>query len=237
MLKICVLYPDLLGTYGDGGNALVLAQRAHARGIEVDVRSVTIGAAIPPASIYLLGGGEDGPQRLACDLAGEGGLVERVNEGGAVVAVCAGLQILGSSFAIEGDASYPGLGIVDAVTTRGARRSVGEMATSVGERMLVGFENHGGVTTLGAGVAAMGEMLVGRGNDGRVDGFRAPRLWATYAHGPVLALNPWLADEILSEVTGHDLAPWPSVADRLYEERCAVLSTRRADGDRRSGHR
>ena len=67
MLKICVLYPDLLGTYGDGGNALVLAQRAHARGIEVDVRSVTIGAAIPPASIYLLGGGEDGPQRLACD--------------------------------------------------------------------------------------------------------------------------------------------------------------------------
>ncbi len=56
MLSIVVLYPDLLGTYGDGGNAQVLATRAAARGLEVRVHDVTIGQSIPAASLYLLGG-------------------------------------------------------------------------------------------------------------------------------------------------------------------------------------
>jgi CobQ-like glutamine amidotransferase family enzyme len=109
---------------------------------------------------------------------------------------------------------------------------VGDLATTVRGQMLVGFENHGGLTVLGEGVEAYGDVIVGRGNDGRVDGFRAPRLVATYAHGPVLAQNPWLADELLSEISGRELVPWPSVADRLYGERCALLSTRRSDADR-----
>lgn len=237
MLRIVVLYPDLLGTYGDGGNALTLVARARARGLETHLAEVRLGDAVPPADLYLLGGGEDGPQRLACDLLGEAGFVERVAEGAHVVAVCAGLQILGRSFAVEGDASYPGLGLVDAVTVRGETRSVGEMAANVGGRTLVGFENHGGVTSLGADVAALGEMRVGRGNDGTLDGFVTERMWATYAHGPVLALNPWFADEVLARVSGRELSPWPSVADRLYEERCLTLNTRQADDDRRSRRR
>lgn len=232
MLSVVVLYPDLLGTYGDGGNAVVLAARARARGIEVKVREVTIGEEIPGASLYLLGGGEDGPQRLACDLLSEGGFVERVREGASVFAVCAGLQILGTSFAIEGDASYPGLALVEAVTTRGAERSVGDMASRVGEQLLVGFENHGGVTRVGRNVLPLGDVVAGRGNDGQVDGYRAPGLWATYAHGPVLALNPWLADEVLSELSGQPMTPWGSVADRLYSERCATISSRRSDDGR-----
>lgn len=236
VLRIVVLYPDLLGTYGDGGNGAVLAARARARGIDLEVCEVTIGAVIPSAALYLLGGGEDGPQRLACDLLAEGGFVDRFNDGAHVFAVCAGLQILGSTFSIEGDASYPGLGLIDATTTRGSTRSVGDLATVVKGRMMVGFENHGGVTVLGEGVEAHGDVVVGWGNDGRVDGFRAPRLIATYAHGPVLAQNPWLADELLGDITGQQLAPWPSMADRLYAERCAVLSTRRSDVGRTGDH-
>jgi CobQ-like glutamine amidotransferase family enzyme len=235
VLTLAVLYPDLLGTYGDGGNATALSARARARGFEVEVLEVTIGSPLPPASLYLLGGGEDGPQRLACDLLADSGFVGRANEGAFVFAVCAGLQILGASFSIEGNASYPGLGLVDAVTTRGTQRSVGDVATMVAGRLLVGFENHGGVTVLGSGVEALGDVVVGRGNDGRVDGYRASRLWATYAHGPVLAQNPWLADEVLEAVLGRELAPWPSVADRLYVERCAQISTRRSDAGRTRG--
>jgi hypothetical protein len=227
VLTFCVIYPDLLGTYGDGGNAVVLVARARARGIEARIVDVTIGQEIPDASLYLLGGGEDGPQRLACDLLAEGGLADRVRDGAFVFAVCAGLQILGTSFSIEGDATYPGLALVDASTARGASRSVGDIATTVGDHTMVGFENHGGVTTLGGEVAAFGDVLVGRGNDGHVDGYRGARLWATYAHGPVLAQNPWLADEVLEEVSGEEITPWPSVADWLYAERCATISTRR----------
>ncbi|HEY5303061.1 MAG TPA: hypothetical protein VIJ86_03280 [Acidimicrobiales bacterium] len=227
VLSIVVLYPDLLGTYGDGGNAQVLVARAAARELDVRVHEVNIGQSIPEASLYLLGGGEDGPQRLACDLLSEGDFVARFHNGAHVLAVCAGLQILGTTFAVEGDASYPGLGFVDATTTRGPTRAVGDMATRVGAHTMVGFENHGGVTTLGPGVLPLGEVLVGCGNDGRVDGYRSERLWATYAHGPVLAQNPWLADEILVAISGAPLAPWPSVADRLYAERCAAISSRR----------
>lgn len=235
-MTIGVVYPDLLGTYGDGGNAVALAARARARDIDVEVVAMTIATGISDAHLYLLGGGEDGPQRLARDLLADSAFAERVGEGSLVFAVCAGLQILGTSFSVEGDTSYPGLALVDVTTTRGATRSVGDLAVMVSGRVMVGFENHGGVTVLGERVQPLGQVLLGRGNDGRVDGYRAPGIWATYAHGPVLAQNPWLADEVLSEVTGRDLEPWPSVADRLYAERCERLSTRRPVDDRIRGH-
>jgi CobQ-like glutamine amidotransferase family enzyme len=222
---ICTLYPDLLGTYGDGGNALALAERARRRGLDVESVSVTLGNEVPEASLYLLGGGEDGPQRLAADLLRSSSFVQRVNDGAHVVAVCAGLQILGLSFCVEGDDEYEGLGLVDVVTSRGERRSVGELATRVDGQLLVGFENHGGRTTLHGGVSPLGTVTKGRGNDGKLDGYRTKNIWATYAHGPVLAMNPWLCDEILAAVLGVELEPLASVADALYLERCRVLSS------------
>ncbi len=127
MLKIALVYPELLGTYGDGGNAVVLTERARRRGIDVDAVSVGIGEDIPEATIYLLGGGEDGPQRLGADLLRESSFASRVRDGAYVFAVCAGLQLLGTSFAVEGDDEYEGLGLVKAVTHRGLTRAVGEL--------------------------------------------------------------------------------------------------------------
>jgi CobQ-like glutamine amidotransferase family enzyme len=222
---ICVLYPDLLGTYGDGGNALALAERARRRDIAVDVVEVRLNDPVPDASLYLLGGGEDGPQRLAADLLRTSSFVSRVRDGANVLAVCAGLQILGLTFCVEGDDEYEGLGLVDVVTSRGERRSVGELATRVNGQVLVGFENHGGRTALHGGVDPLGTVFKGRGNDGRFDGYRTKAIWATYAHGPVLAMNPWFCDEILAGVTGVELEPLASVADRLYQERCRVLNS------------
>jgi hypothetical protein len=63
----------------------------------------------------------------------------------------------------------------------------------------------------------------GRANDGKLDGYRAGRIWATYAHGPVLAMNPWFCDEVLESVLGRTLEPLATAADRLYEQRSAVL--------------
>ena len=59
-IDIAVVFPDLLGTYGDGGNAVVLAQRLRWRGISATVTEVKAGDAVPDScSIYVLGGGED----------------------------------------------------------------------------------------------------------------------------------------------------------------------------------
>jgi len=92
--------PRLLGTYGDGatprggraGPTSWPRGRAGERGL---------GDEVPDASLYLLGGGEDGPQRLATDLLRGSSFVSRVRDGANVLAVCAGLQILGMTFCVE----------------------------------------------------------------------------------------------------------------------------------------
>jgi CobQ-like glutamine amidotransferase family enzyme len=229
-VRIVQVFPELLGTYGDGGNGLVLRERAGRRGIDVELIRAGMDDPLPAGDVYLLGGGEDGPQRLAVALLVEAGFSRRVADGAMVFAVCAGLQMLGSRFSVQGDDEYVGLGLVDAVTTRAATRAVGDLVTTVEGTVMVGFENHGGETRIGAGVKPFATVVRGRGNDGLVDGFRDGRIWATYAHGPVLALNPWLADAVLAESLGlSELAPLQSVADRLYESRCRVLTSRAVD--------
>jgi len=224
VLTIALIYPELLGTYGDGGNALVLAERARRRGFEAEVVNVGIDDEVPDAAIYLLGGGEDGPQRLGADLLRASSFAARVRDGNFVFAVCAGLQLLGTTFCVEGNDEYEGLGLVDASTARGETRSVGELVVRVDGRALVGFENHGGRTTLRADVEALGAVEVGKGNDGAIDGFRTPGLWATYAHGPVLAMNPWFADKVLARALGRELEPLVTIADQLYDERVTSLA-------------
>ncbi|MGC8481026.1 MAG: glutamine amidotransferase, partial [Acidimicrobiales bacterium] len=66
--RIAVVYPDLLGTYGDVGNALVLANRLRAAGYSAEIDLVGVNESLPEAECYLLGGGEDGPQALAIEL-------------------------------------------------------------------------------------------------------------------------------------------------------------------------
>lgn len=222
VVTIALLYPELLGTYGDGGNARVLAHRATVRGIEAEVVAVSASDPLIAADIYLLGGGEDGPQRYACEALRRSDFVRRIDDGAIVLAVCAGLQILGTSFCVEGDDAYAGLAVVDAVTVRGDTRAVGELRVDVGGSLLVGFENHGGRTTVQA-TPPLGDVVHGVGNDGVVDGFRHHNVIATYAHGPVLALNPWLADDLLSRALGAPLEPHRSVADQLYAQRFRVL--------------
>ena len=42
---IALVYPDLLGTYGDSGNAAILAQRLRWRGHEIELVTVLSGDA------------------------------------------------------------------------------------------------------------------------------------------------------------------------------------------------
>jgi CobQ-like glutamine amidotransferase family enzyme len=163
-----------------------------------------------------MGGGEDAPQTLAAlELrAGTGAgptpaLVEAVAGGAAVLAVCAGLQVLGNHFAGEDGKAHEGLGLLDCETHRdaGARR-VGEVLVTpdpgLGLPDLTGYENHGGVTVLGPTARPLGKVVVGRGNDGGdgTEGIVNGRVIGTYLHGPVLARNPALADHLLASVLG-----------------------------------
>jgi CobQ-like glutamine amidotransferase family enzyme len=230
-VRIGLVYPELLGTYGDRGNALVLAQRCHWRNQAADVVEIAAGRPIPDSlDVYLFGGGEDAPQAMAAAGMREARAnVERAQANGAVVfAVCAGFQNIGLSYTLPDGTVIDGMGLVDAVTVAGSPRLIGEVVVEPDTPLLTpplprltGFENHGGRTTLGVGVRPLGRVLAGGGNgDGsQVDGVLGERLVATYLHGPVLPRNPALADLVLTWILG-DLAPLDSVwEERLRAER------------------
>jgi hypothetical protein len=235
-LRLAVVYPELLGTYGDGGNVVVLQERLRWRGIAVEVVRVPLGVPVPRScDLYFLGGGEDDAQTLALTaLRRDGGLAGAVAARATVFAVCAGLQLLGTSFRTEGDSVVAGLGLLDLTTGRLPRRAIGEVIVRpdarLGLPLLTGFENHGGATRLGAAARALGTVQRGTGNGvpaagrsaARVDGAMAGRILATYLHGPVLARNPALADLLLERAIGAELPPLPLAAvDRLRAERLA----------------
>ena len=234
-LRIVWIYPDLLSTYGDRGNMLILARRAALRGIPAETYEVRSDQPMPSsADIYLIGGGEDGPQALAAQrLLDDGGLLRAVNKGAAVLAICAGYQLLGHSFFAKG-AKCGGLGLLDLHSDRGETRAVGELRGEIDPRLglpaLSGFENHGGRTHLGTGVAPLARVTGGIGNDGQTEGAWHGKILGTYSHGPALARNPAIADLLLRWAIGADsLAPVDDTwTDRLRGERLAAAGPRPA---------
>lgn len=227
-VSIALLYPELLGTYGDGGNATVLAQRLRWRGIPAEVIDITAGEPVPSScDVYLMGGGEDGPQALAVrELRASRALVRAVDGGAAVLAVCAGYQILGRQFLGPEGGPHAGLGLLDVSTDRGSGpRRVGELVVDPEPALklptLTGYENHAGITRLGPEAQPLGRVVVGHGNDhgDGSEGGVSGRIVGTYLHGPALARNPALADLILTWVVG-PLEPLddPEVGE-LREER------------------
>lgn len=231
-LRIVWVYPDLMSTYGDRGNLLILAHRARARGMPVEPREVRSTEPLPRhADIYLLGGGEDGAQALAAQRLNADGTLQQVTDSGSVVfAVCAGYQLLGASFYAKGE-RHPGLGLLDLDSDRGPQRAVGELVAEVDPRLslptLTGFENHGGRTHLGPEARPLAMVSSGVGNDGTTEGAYRGTVLGTYSHGPALARNPALADLLLRWATGADnLDPlderW---SELLRQERLAALAT------------
>jgi lipid II isoglutaminyl synthase (glutamine-hydrolysing) len=215
-VRLVWVFPDLLSTYGDRGNLLVLARRARLRGLEVEIAEVNSDQRVPvDGDIYLLGGGEDLPQILAARrLAADGGLASAAGRGAVIFAVCAGYQIIGTEFGgVEGE-PVPGLGLLDISSGRGERRGVGEITADVdpalGVERLTGFENHQGVTSRGPEVKPLATVVTGVGNGDGTEGAYTGRVVGTYLHGPALVRNPGLADMLLGWVAG----PLPPVDPR-----------------------
>ena len=236
-LTIGLILPDVLGTYGDDGNALVLRGRARMRGIDAEILPIKLGEAVPEdLAAYTLGGGEDSAQVLAAEhLIADKGLARAAANGRPVFAVCAGLQVLGESFRAHGK-QVAGLGLIDATTAPLPSRAIGEVASTPTKagvtkeltQPLTGFENHLGGTVLGTDASPLGSVTNGQGNGGAegaksYEGAVQGSVIATYMHGPALARNPELADLVLARAMGITLAELEPLelpeVDRLRLER------------------
>lgn len=205
-IRLVHLYPDALNLYGDRGNICVLRERCLWRGIPVRVDEVRMGDELDldGADVVMMGGGADRDQlAVVAELRRQREvLASYVADGGALLAICGSYQLLGSYYEMGGE-RVEGLGILDIKTIQGEGRLIGNVAvqTELFDQPLVGFENHGGRTYLGADERPLGRSLVaGTGNnehDGH-EGVLHGGVVGTYFHGPVLPKNVALADWLLA---------------------------------------
>jgi lipid II isoglutaminyl synthase (glutamine-hydrolysing) len=237
-LIIVHLYADLLRTYGDRGNVLALARRAEWRRFSVRVDEVSVGQPLPRGpGLILIGGGTDRVQgAISTDLlARRSQLLEATRAGAVLVGICGGYQLLGRRYVTADGTPLEGLGLLDIETTgsSGGHRIIGRVrarASLWGRGFeLVGFENHGGRTSLGPDALPLARVRKGRGNNGvdRGEGAVQGSVVGTYLHGPVLPSNPRLADSLLGR----------ALAARIGESRLEGLDDEledRAHADARS---
>lgn len=229
-VRIGLVLPDVMGTYGDSGNAVVLRQRLRLRGIDAEIVEITLADPVPDSlDIYTLGGAEDYAQRLATKhLIRYPGLQRAAVRGAPVLAICAAIQVLGHWYETSAGERVDGVGLLDVTTAPQAARNIGEVSAtpllSGLTQPLTGFENHRGGTVLGRDAEPLSAVTKGAGNragdgyDGAVQG----SVVATYLHGPCLARNPELADHLLSQVVGELPALPLAEVDQLRTERLAA---------------
>ena len=230
-LRIVHLYPDALNLYGDGGNIASLQKRCEWRGIPVRVDQVRMGEALDlsDADVVLLGGGADRDQlAVAKELQGQREqLSSYVEDGGVLLAICGGYQLLGHSYMMAGE-QIEGLHILDLSTDAGSTRLIGNVAidSPLCDAPIVGFENHAGRTHLGAGEQALGHCLVpGTGNNGEDggEGVLHKGVVGTYFHGPILPKNPGVTDWLLTHALARrgittPLPPLDDAAERAAHD-------------------
>lgn len=203
-INIGHLYPDLLNLYGDRGNIQCMMKRCQWRGIEAETTEFQLNDTIDFSSldIVLLGGGSDREQMLVCDRLRNisGDFKNYVEDGGTVIAVCGGYQLLGHYYDTD-DGRIEGLSLVDLYTEQGNPRLIDNIVleNEMFDLPIVGFENHGGRTYIGEN-RPFGKVLYGHGNNGEdgAEGVLYKNVVGTYLHGPLLPKNPHICDYLIS---------------------------------------
>lgn len=214
-LTIGWLYPDLMSTYGDRGNIIVLQKRCEWRGINVKIEHITVGPShysLVPIDLLFMGGAQDTQQEIVSrDLLGAKGktLVSMINKGIPGLYICGAYQFLGKYYRTASNKKLPGLGVFSLRTEsagKKTKRLIGNIIvqpkaeSQILNTTIVGFENHGGRTYLDDKSLALGKVIKGFGNNGedKTEGIIYKNSIGTYLHGPILPKNPGLADWLIS---------------------------------------
>jgi len=215
-LNLAWMYPDLMSTYGDRGNIIVLTKRCQWRGIKVDIKEITLetqNSELSNCDLIFMGGAQDRQQKIAGDdfLKNKGPMIKELVENSVpALFVCAAYQAVGHYYKPYQGEPIPGPGIFDLHTEHPgdqAKRLIGntvaELVTQpeLKGQTIVGFENHGGRTYLGKKLQPFARVIKGGGNNGE-DGYEGAlykNSIGSYFHGPLLPKNPYIADWLIAK--------------------------------------
>lgn len=133
-----------MNIYGDTGNIIALQKRAQWRGIEVEVKNISLGDKLKnsEADIFFFGGGQDlAQEKVAKDLkeSGKGEIIKKeVERGVPLLSICGGYQLLGEYYLPanrqglphEGP-KLPGINIFPAYTVASFDRMIGNIVVEI----------------------------------------------------------------------------------------------------------
>lgn len=236
MKKIVIghLYPKQMNVYGDMGNIITLRYRLEKRGHKVEYVSLDTlkELKIIKPDIIVGGGGQDSNQGIIqSDLlkyASE--LKSQCDDGLVALMICGMYQMFGNRFVLPNGEEIAGAGILDMETKAGDTRLIGNIVIKTQFGKLVGFENHSGRTYLGKGLAGLGTVLKGSGNNGesKDEGAVQNNVFGSYMHGPAFVKNPAFADEIIKRALlrrgeSGELEP----LDDFIEHQAALIAMKR----------
>ena len=206
-LKIAHLYGNLMNTYGDNGNILMLKYVAEKLGAHVTVDIVSLKDHFNPDTydIAFFGGGQDYEQTIVSeDLPDKKEDLERfIDEDGVVLAICGGFQLLGQYYIEASGKRIEGLAIMGHYTlNQENNRYIGDIKIHNEEfnETYYGFENHQGRTILAEDEKPLGKVIYGNGNnkeDGG-EGVHYKNVFGSYFHGPILSRNANLAYRLVT---------------------------------------
>jgi hypothetical protein len=236
-LTVATLFPLATVAAADEANAAALVRRGAARDLTVETVTVDRADSFVDADVYLVGGTGRGGVGALVEALSSTDLAARVADGAVLFAVDAGLDAVARSWVDASGARHGGLGLAP-VTVHPAAESTGTVVTRADPSLhlpaLVGWEANDLRTVGEDGARPLFTLEVGAGNrteerDGAVaEGVLAGSVLGTRLHGPLLALNPELADLVLARATGRD-EPWPALeagsVERARRER--IAETRR----------
>ncbi|MDT2748056.1 type 1 glutamine amidotransferase [Vagococcus fluvialis] len=206
-LKVCHLYGNLLNTYGDNGNLLILDYYAKQLGINFDVEIVSIYEDFNEDNydFIFFGGGQDFEQVIVSkDIQSKKqALTNYIENDGVMLAICGGFQLLGEYYIGANGEKIHGIHALPHYTlSQENNRFIGdiEIYNKEFDETYYGFENHNGMTFLGEDEEPLGVVRKGHGNNNKDDseGVIYKNVIGSYFHGPLLARNKNLALRILN---------------------------------------
>lgn len=213
-LKIGWLYPDLMSTYGDRGNIIVLQKRCEWRGINIEILNIdenTADSELKNVNILFGGGAQDREQKIVIEnLFKKKELIKNLIENDIPsLFVCGSPQLLGKYYEPEEGKRIEGLGIFDMISThpgKDKQRLIGNVIAKaqipgLEKVTVVGFENHGGRTILSKSALPFAKIIKGHGNNGTdgTEGIFYKNAIGSYFHGPLLPKNPEIADWLIAK--------------------------------------
>lgn len=214
-LNIGWLYPELMSTYGDRGNIICLKKRCEWRDIKIEIKKLDLGFKIydlRSCDLIFMGGAQDKQQEIVSKDLNRGkmkALKEMIEEEIPGLYICGAYQFLGKYYKEASGSIINGVGVFDLYTENPGENKdrlignivieSGVVAGSLPRCTLVGFENHGGRTYLGAKTQPLGKVIKGFGNNGKdkTEGAIYKKSFGSYLHGPILPKNPHFTDYLI----------------------------------------